>query len=178
MPRSGSPRRGASPPRLIECERHQSLAPIPRAANEVDISIVDGTVCRLSPRVRLVRRRLSDQFGWFNAENDGKTLDHINAGGINAPLKRAHVCSVDIGAMRKFFLRQVLFPPQAPQIRCQCFSSPHGAEHRGLSSISPRSILYKAPLRRHCACHECEMGSYRDCRSTRTFSYAPSIWNS
>jgi hypothetical protein len=49
-----------------------------------------------------------DQLEWLDAKGLGKTIDHIDARGINAALNGADIGPVNIRTMRKLLLRQVL----------------------------------------------------------------------
>ncbi len=43
-------------------------------------------------------------------------INHIDAGGIDAPLKRTDVGSIEIGSVRELFLRQRCCAPISPQV--------------------------------------------------------------
>lgn len=55
-------------------------------------------------------------------------FDHIDGGGVLAPLEAADVGPVDIGAMGKLFLRQTRCQPVPFQIFCQDLAQCHYAQ--------------------------------------------------
>ena len=73
-------------------------------------------------------------------------IDYIDAGGINATLKRTDVGSIDIRPVRELFLRQPCCAPISPQVPRENLPNVHAREGSGLSSILPRSILYNSTL--------------------------------
>jgi len=85
------------------------------------------------------RRRPFEKICSFDTERVGKTVHDIDAGGVNASLKRTDIGPVDSRSMRESFLRQMPRLPQLSEVERQNLSDLHFREGIDLKSISPRS---------------------------------------
>jgi hypothetical protein len=92
-------------------------------------------------------------------EGRRQPIDHIDAGGVDAPLERTDVGSIKIGSVRELFLRQPCRAPIPPQVPREDLPDVHAREGSGLSSILPRSILYNPTPRGPCRCEESPRGA-------------------
>jgi hypothetical protein len=75
------------------------------------------------------------KLGGFNVQNLGETVDDVDAGGIDAALKRADVGAVDVCPMRDLLLGQAANLAQTPQVERQHLSDVHARESNSLQSI-------------------------------------------
>ena len=91
--------------------------------------------------------RLAQQIRCFETEFPSQPIDDVDACCINASFDRADVGAIDFRPMGELLLRQVLRLPKLPQVERQNLPNVHERERNGLSSILPRSILYKLSAR-------------------------------
>lgn len=86
-------------------------------------------------------RRPLKQSRCFHAEDTGEFVDRVDAGGVDATLKRTYVSPIDAGVVGERLLGQPPFQSEPPQIACKDLSYVHAREGNALRRISPRSIL-------------------------------------
>jgi hypothetical protein len=120
------------------CFRLHPLSPLPCGKSLILLFAIDQ--CRWPPQQ--IRR--------LGPHSARQPVHDVDAGGVKTSLQRTDVGAVDIGAMSRFLLGQAFGLPLLSQIEREHVSNIHGRESTALSSISPRSILYKtiARLRR------------------------------
>ncbi len=77
----------------------------------------------------------NQQIRSFYAQFPCKPVDHLDAGGIDAPLQRTDVGAIYLRSMGKFFLRQASSSPIFEQVGGKGFPDFHDRKHALLKSI-------------------------------------------
>jgi len=85
----------------------------------------------------------SEKLVRLNFERHRKPFQNIDARCIEPALDCTDIGSIDFRAMRKLLLRPATGSSQFPEVQRQHISQVHLRDDAALSSISPRSILYK-----------------------------------
>lgn len=83
-----------------------------------------------------------DEVRRLDFENLRELLDRIEGGGVNLPLKRGNIGSVNAGQIRQSFLRQLPFHSDLAQVRREDLTQRHAAKQTAAMTLHPRSIHY------------------------------------
>ena len=70
-------------------------------------------------------RRLLQQIGCFDAKLTSKSVNDVDAGGVDASLECTDIRAVDVRTVRQLFLREAFLSPIFSQIECQDLSDAH-----------------------------------------------------
>jgi hypothetical protein len=85
----------------------------------------------------------TEQVGCLDIHGLGQFVDNVDASRVNASLQRTDVGAIDISQVGKRLLRKPFGLPLPPQIGRKNLPDLHPQQSTALSSIYPRSILYK-----------------------------------